>query len=225
MRGREVFYPIGFDDNGLPTERRVQNYYGVRCDPVAALRRRPTRRATPARRRRPRTRSRSRGATSSSFASALTARGREGLRGALAPARALRRLGPYLHDDRRPRSRGRATWLPAQPGARRGLPGRGADAVGRDLPHGGRAGRARGPRACRRVPPDRVRAHRRQRPGQDRDHPPRAARRPASRSSPIPTTSATSRCSVRRSARRCSASRCRSSRTTSPRPTRAPASR
>jgi valyl-tRNA synthetase len=33
MRGREVFYPIGFDDNGLPTERRVQNFYGVRCDP------------------------------------------------------------------------------------------------------------------------------------------------------------------------------------------------
>jgi valyl-tRNA synthetase len=33
MRGREVFYPIGWDDNGLPTERRVQNYYGVRCDP------------------------------------------------------------------------------------------------------------------------------------------------------------------------------------------------
>src|SRR3954471_910674 len=33
MRGREVFYPIGWDDNGLPSERRVQNYYGVRCDP------------------------------------------------------------------------------------------------------------------------------------------------------------------------------------------------
>jgi valyl-tRNA synthetase len=33
MRGRRVFYPIGWDDNGLPTERRVQNYYGVRCDP------------------------------------------------------------------------------------------------------------------------------------------------------------------------------------------------
>ncbi len=32
MRGREVFYPMGWDDNGLPTERRVQNYYGVRCD-------------------------------------------------------------------------------------------------------------------------------------------------------------------------------------------------
>jgi valyl-tRNA synthetase len=33
MRGREVFYPIGWDDNGLPTERRVQNHFGVRCDP------------------------------------------------------------------------------------------------------------------------------------------------------------------------------------------------
>ncbi len=33
MRGMNVFYPMGWDDNGLPTERRVQNYYGVRCDP------------------------------------------------------------------------------------------------------------------------------------------------------------------------------------------------
>jgi len=34
MRGKKVFYPMGWDDNGLPTERRVQNYYGVRCDPT-----------------------------------------------------------------------------------------------------------------------------------------------------------------------------------------------
>lgn len=34
MRGRSIFYPMGWDDNGLPTERRVQNYYGVRCDPT-----------------------------------------------------------------------------------------------------------------------------------------------------------------------------------------------
>lgn len=34
MLGKEVFYPMGWDDNGLPTERRVQNYYGVRCDPA-----------------------------------------------------------------------------------------------------------------------------------------------------------------------------------------------
>jgi valyl-tRNA synthetase len=33
MRGKAVFYPIGWDDNGLPTERRVQNYYGISCDP------------------------------------------------------------------------------------------------------------------------------------------------------------------------------------------------
>src|SRR5436190_5103193 len=33
MCGKAVFYPMGWDDNGLPTERRVQNYYGVRCDP------------------------------------------------------------------------------------------------------------------------------------------------------------------------------------------------
>ena len=36
MRGFEVFYPMGWDDNGLPTERRVQNYFGVRCDPSLA---------------------------------------------------------------------------------------------------------------------------------------------------------------------------------------------
>ena len=33
MRGKQVFYPMGWDDNGLPTERRVQNFYGVRCEP------------------------------------------------------------------------------------------------------------------------------------------------------------------------------------------------
>ena len=33
MCGKSVFYPIGWDDNGLPTERRVQSFFGVRCDP------------------------------------------------------------------------------------------------------------------------------------------------------------------------------------------------
>jgi valyl-tRNA synthetase len=33
MRGKAVFYPMGWDDNGLATERRVQNFYGVSCDP------------------------------------------------------------------------------------------------------------------------------------------------------------------------------------------------
>ena len=36
MRGKDVFYPVGWDDNGLPTERRVENFYGVRCDPSMA---------------------------------------------------------------------------------------------------------------------------------------------------------------------------------------------
>ena len=34
MSGKHLFFPMGWDDNGLPTERRVQNYYGVRCDPT-----------------------------------------------------------------------------------------------------------------------------------------------------------------------------------------------
>ena len=33
MTGMNIFYPLGWDDNGLPTERRVQNYFHVRCDP------------------------------------------------------------------------------------------------------------------------------------------------------------------------------------------------
>ncbi|MFP3915620.1 MAG: class I tRNA ligase family protein, partial [Actinomycetota bacterium] len=36
MRGKSVFYPMGWDDNGLPTERRVQAFYGVTCDPSLA---------------------------------------------------------------------------------------------------------------------------------------------------------------------------------------------
>ena len=70
MAGFEVFYPIGWDDNGLPTEKRVQNYYGVRGDAAlpydAGLRAPP-----PGRRQEPQggaTRSRSRARTSSSCA-------------------------------------------------------------------------------------------------------------------------------------------------------------
>src|SRR5262249_56365830 len=33
MTGKNIFYPMGWDDNGLPTERRVQNFFNVRCDP------------------------------------------------------------------------------------------------------------------------------------------------------------------------------------------------
>ena len=37
MLGKNIFYPMGWDDNGLPTERRVQNYFHVRCDPAVGL--------------------------------------------------------------------------------------------------------------------------------------------------------------------------------------------
>ncbi len=36
MLGKNIFYPMGWDDNGLPTERRVQNFFHVRVDPKKA---------------------------------------------------------------------------------------------------------------------------------------------------------------------------------------------
>ncbi|MDQ7783534.1 MAG: valine--tRNA ligase [Desulfomonilaceae bacterium] len=41
MLGKNIFYPMGWDDNGLPTERRVQNYFHVRCDPHAPFEKDP----------------------------------------------------------------------------------------------------------------------------------------------------------------------------------------
>jgi valyl-tRNA synthetase len=35
MTGKNIYYPMGWDDNGLPTERRVQNYFNVRCEASA----------------------------------------------------------------------------------------------------------------------------------------------------------------------------------------------
>ncbi len=65
MRGREVFYPMGWDDNGLPTERRVQNHYRRALRPRRSL-------TTPAssRRRRPPRRSRCRSPAPTSSSSA-----------------------------------------------------------------------------------------------------------------------------------------------------------
>ncbi|HEY8120510.1 MAG TPA: valine--tRNA ligase [Myxococcota bacterium] len=34
MRGKSIYYPMGWDDNGVPTERRAQNLFHVRCDPT-----------------------------------------------------------------------------------------------------------------------------------------------------------------------------------------------
>ena len=100
-------------------------------------------------------------------------RGREGLREPLPHPRPLGRLGAHLRHHRRPLPPGRPAGVPAQPPAGRGLPGRGARALGRRLPVGRGPGRARGPRARRGLPPPRLPRPRRRR--RHRDHPPRAA--------------------------------------------------
>ena len=90
-----------------------------------------------------------------------------------------------------------AARVPAQPRARRGVPGARADAVGHRLPLRRRPGRARGPRAGRRLPPRGLPPPRR-RHDRDRDDAAPSCSPRASRSSRTPTTSATSRCSARR---------------------------
>ena len=164
---------MGWDDNGLPTERRVQNYYGVRCDPSLPY---DPAFEPPGRARRQ--------APDPDLAQELRRavraadrRGRGRLRGAVAPHGPVDRLVADLPDDRRQRAARQPARLPAQPRPRRGVPVRGAHPVGRHLPHRGRAGRARGPRASRRVPPHRLPDDGRPgREGLHRDHPARAAR-------------------------------------------------
>ena len=102
MRGREVFYPMGWDDNGLPTERRVQNHFGVRCDPSVPYD--PA--FTPA----VRSQSSGEGAgggVAAELRGAVPGADRDrraGVRGAVAHARAVGGLVDDVHDDR-PRSR------------------------------------------------------------------------------------------------------------------------
>ena len=99
MRGKAVFYPMGWDDNGLPTERRVQNYYGVRCDP--SLPYDPAFEPPDKPGKQPISVSRP---NFIELCDAPDRRGREGVRGAVAPARPVGRLVDDLRDDR-PRRR------------------------------------------------------------------------------------------------------------------------
>ena len=133
MRGKAVFYPMGWDDNGLPTERRVQNVYGVRCDPSLPY----DPRAGAAARRRRRAQEPDAdlpASTSSSCASGSRSRTRRRSRrcGGGSGCRVDWSLTYTTIGDRGP---GRlAAGVPAQPGPRRGVHGRGADAVGRRVP-------------------------------------------------------------------------------------------
>ena len=112
MRGKAVFYPMGWDDNGLPTERRVQNYFGVRCDPSLAVRRRV--RAAGEARQAP-----DPGLAPELHRAVRAADGgrREGVREAVAPPRPVGRLVDDLRDHRPPRAALVAALVPA-PGQR-----------------------------------------------------------------------------------------------------------
>ena len=141
MRGREVFYPMGWDDNGLPTERRVQNHFGVRCDPSLPydpdleLGREPRQEAAPAPR------------LPAQLPRAVPAPDRGGravVRVGVPQRRSLGRLGAQLRHDRRPVPPRRPACLPAQPRPGRGLRHRGPHHVGHRLPDRRRPGRARG---------------------------------------------------------------------------------
>ena len=99
---------------------------------------------------------------------------REGLRGPVPPHRAVGGLDPHLRHHRRPLPPGVAARLPGEPGAGRGLPDRGAVAVGRLVPDCGGPGRARRPRGARRLPQAALLRHRRRRRHLDRHHPSRA---------------------------------------------------
>ena len=209
MAGFNVFYPIGWDDNGLPTEKRVQNYYGVRGD--ASLPHDPAF-VPPLPRRREEHQGRRRGADLAAELHRAVRRAdrarRGGLRVALPPHRAQLRLVDLVPHHRRPLPRHRPAGVPAQPRPRRGLPGRGPRALGRHLPDRRRPGRARGPRLPRRT---------------TTASPSTARRGPVhietTRPELIPSCVAliahpdderyARRCSAPRSPRRCSASRCR----------------
>ena len=88
--------------------------------------------------------------TSSSCATSSRSRTRRPSRRSSAGSGCLR-LADQLPHHRRPLPRHRPAGLPAQPRPRRGVPGRGARAVGRHVPDRRGPGRARGPRLPRRT--------------------------------------------------------------------------
>ena len=212
---------MGWDDNGLPTERRVQNYYGVRCDPSLPY----DADFTPPEKPDPKRQVPISRPNFVELCEQLVERGREGLRGAVAHARPVGRLEAALHDhrpegpDRSASARSCATSPAARPTCRR------------RRPCGTSPSRPRSPRPSSRrgsTPAHyhRVAFHRPDgTPVYDRDHPPRADPR-GGRADRAPRRRALP-AAVRhhRHLARSSASRSRCSPTRRPSRTRAPASR
>ena len=134
---------MGWDDNGLATERRVQNYFGVRCDPSLAYSR-----PRAARGRRPGQGAGAGGGVAPELRRAVRTagrRGRAGVRGGVAPPGPVGRLDPVLHDHRRggPRGRRSAASSACSPRARRTRP--------RPRPSGTWTSRPRSPRPSSRT--------------------------------------------------------------------------
>ena len=177
---------MGWDDNGLPTERRVQNYYGVRCDP--SLRYDPS--FSPPEK--PGKEHRVDLATELHRAVRPTGRrGRKGLRAPVAHARPVGGLEPDLRHHRHDVAPHVATRLPPHAARRARLLGRSAHPVGRRLPDRGVPGRDGGPRARRCLPPAALRTRRRPTGRSTSRRPARNCSPPAWPSWPIPTTIAT----------------------------------
>ncbi len=146
MRGKAVFYPMGWDDNGLPTERRVQNYFGVRCDPSLPYDPSFMPPEKPAKQ-----------PISVSRPNFIELCDRLTVEDEKAFEHLWRHLGLSVDWSMtyatiaKPRAARVAADVPAAAAKRAGVSGRGADAVGRGLQDRGRAGRARRSRAARRV--------------------------------------------------------------------------
>ena len=199
MRGKAVFYPMGWDDNGLPTERRVQNYYGVRCDPslpydpdftpphvggegksIKAADQVPISRKNFV-----------------ELCQRLTAEDEQQFEAL------WRHLGLSVDWNHHYQTIGRDSQLVAQAAFLRNLArgeayqAAGAGPVGRHLPDRRRPGRARGPRLPGLLPQGRLPPGGRD-PGATSRRPGPSCSRRAWPSSPTPTTSATSRCSAPR---------------------------
>ena len=218
MRGRHVYYPMGWDDNGLPTERRVQNYYGVRCDPSLHYDPSFTPPEKPGKDQLPVSRR-----NFVELCMQLTEEDEAEFE------KLWRRVGLSVDWSNVYRTISESSRATAQRMFLHNL-ARG-EAYAQEAPTlwdvTFRTAVAQAELEDRERPGayHRIGFSSREGAGLHRDHPARAAARPASPWSPTPTTSGTSRCSARRCGRRCSTSRCRWSRTASPSRTRARASR
>ena len=165
MRGRDVFYPMGWDDNGLPTERRVENFYGVRCDPTLPYDPGFVPPEKPAEKKLSISRQ-----NFVELCQLLTALDE------VAFKNLWRHLGisvdwslEYTTISPLARAVSQRGVL-GEPRARRGLLQRGADPLGHRLSNRRLPGRARGPRTSGHLPPRRLRALRRPWHDRDRDH-------------------------------------------------------